>query len=353
MVLGAGVAWASCGGTEALVTSAASSLSGALAAQVGSAGAQLTAFDEQQTQRLLGAIKVLTEQVSVSAQGSDRSVLQAEQAAASVEVDRANKKMIDKTIEDYSSQGYNPCAQLTATTAMANAEASARASVPVRIQSEIQAGGGKYADPGATLRQREQLHRSLFCTQADVDAGTCSSLGAIPGGDSNASLIFSTDTSANALAAKNAAINNIIGLPDAPLPASMANTAEGAAYVMAKKEKDGFLAFPAYSLKSIQADAEGFDSFISERVGQYFGTAAAQSWAQDQASESERGILVDIVRIQGLKLKLGERQLRQDLRKEANDAALLLVENNQINGAKTDAAAARALASQATLKVAQ
>lgn len=353
MVVGAGVAWASCGGTEALVTSAASAMAGAIVAQITANTAQIVALDTVQTNTITGALKVVTKQVEMSGDQHDNAVLQAEQAAASVATDLANKEMVDKAIEDYTSQGYNPCVQLTATKQMAVAEAKVNASVPARIQNEVQAGGGKYGSSAAVLAQREQLHRSLFCTQSDVDAGICSSVGAIPGGDSNASLIFSTDTSANVVAAKNAVINGIIGLPDAPMPAGMGNTPAGAAYVMQKKEKDAYLAFPAYSLKSIQADAEGFDSFMSERVGQYFGTPAAQKWAQDQASQAERGIIVDLVKLEGLTLKIRQREFRQALRREANAAAELALENKRINGTKTAAAAERALAAQSSAKVVQ
>ncbi|MEX3628775.1 MAG: hypothetical protein VB138_04050 [Burkholderia sp.] len=84
LLAGAGVAWASCGGTEALVDSAASSLAGTIVAQITAATGTITAADEAQTEELLGAIKVLTAQVNTSAQNSDNVNLQAEQAAAAL-----------------------------------------------------------------------------------------------------------------------------------------------------------------------------------------------------------------------------------------------------------------------------
>lgn len=349
----AGVAWASCGGTEALVTSAAGAMAATLTASVAAAGATLIAQDTIETRYIISSIAALTKQVKVSADEQDAQMLQAEQAGASVATDIANKELIDKTIEDYTSQGYDPCKQLTATKQFALAEIAARRTIASRVATEVQAGGGKYASPGDVLVQRDKVHKALFCTQADVDAGICTSVGAIPGGDTNASLIFSTDTSANVVTAKNAVINNIIGLPDAPIPSGQAGTATGAAYVLQKKQRDAYLAFPAYSLKAAQADAEGFDAFMRERVGQYFGTKEAENWARDQASQSERGVLVDMVKIQGLTLKVAERQLRQDLRREANEAVELALENDRINGKKTRDAAAKALAAQSAGLVTQ
>lgn len=353
MFAGAGVAWASCGGTEAIVTASAASLATMIVGSIGTATTTLITVDEQGTEQIIGALKVLTKQTQVSAENADNSNLQAEQAGAAFSVDLATKEVVDKIVTDFQSQGYNPCAQLTATKQMATAEAAVAASMPQRIATEIQAGGGKYASLADILKQREQQHKALFCTQAEVDAGQCTSVGAVPGGDANASLIFSGDTSPNMVAAKNAVINNIIGVPDQPLPPGSANTAQGQAYILAKKQKDAFLAFPAYSLKSIQSDSEGFDAFMNERIGQYFGTDRAAQWAQDQASEAERGVVVDMVKIQGLNLKLHERRLRQALREEANESAQLALDNQVLNGGKTQAAEAMALAANARAKVTQ
>jgi hypothetical protein len=348
---GAGAAWASCGGTEALVSSAAAELASTISAKLAAATDSITTLDQQQTQEVVSSIKVLTEQVNQSAQNNDATNLQAEQASAAFQTDLATKEVVDKIVNDFQSQGYNPCAQATATKAMAAAEVAARGSVPQRVASEVQAGGGRYGVLASVIAQREAQHQAHFCTQAEVNAGLCSSVGAIPGGDSNASLIFSTATDANSVAAKNAVINNIIGVPDQALPPNTANTPQGQAYLLAKKQKDAFLAFPAYSLKSIQADAEGFDSFMAERVGQYFGTAAATQWAQDQASEGERGVVVDAVKIEGLILKVRERELRQDLRAEANQAAELALANMAINGPKTQAANTAAIAANSRAQV--
>ncbi|TKC90348.1 hypothetical protein FAZ69_08465 [Trinickia terrae] len=352
MFAGAGAAWASCGGTEALVNKAAAGLAGTIIGAISAATGSITALDEAQTEELIGSIKVLTKQVQTSTSNSDDSTRQAEEAGASFQTALATNEVINKMVLDLKSQGYDPCAQASATKQMATAEAQVTAALPQRIAAEVQAGGGRYGDLSTVLRQREQQHKALFCTQAEVTAGLCSSLGAVPGGDSNASLIFSSDTSPNMLAAKNAAINNIIGMPDALPPAGSANTPQGQAYLLAKKQKDAFLAFPAYSLKAIQSDAEGFDSFMSERVGQYFGTDRAAQWAHDQASEAERGVLVDTVKIEGLLLKLHERQLKQSLRAEADQAAELALENKRINGQRVEAAQMAVAAANARSKVA-
>lgn len=328
-------AWASCGGTEALVVNAATSLSASVAAKLASAASDLVSRDKDQTDALLSAIKVVTKQVSVSADKVAATTLGSEQAMTSVAKEIADKELIDKAVVDYMSQGFDPCGLSASTQNMAKTEAQVTASVPVRIRSEIDAVGGKFGSVADAVRAREERHRALFCTQAEVDSGACSSVGKLPGGDMNAALLFGTDTSREAVAAKNALINQVIGLPDAAPSKEAANTPEGAAYLLEKKKKDAFLAWPAYSLKSIQAENEGLKAVMDDRVGQYFGTPRADDWAKSQASQAPRGLLVDMVKIQGLNLKIAERRLKQNMRIEANLAAMLELDN-QMRGRQAE-----------------
>ncbi|CAG9183702.1 hypothetical protein [Cupriavidus pampae] len=347
------VAWASCGGTEPLVVTAAGAAATALVANVGAIGAQLIATDTVQTQYMISALKVMTQQLAQSSEKNTRVSTQAEEALASVVKDVSDRKLVDKIMLDYSSQGFDPCGQLTGVKTLAKAETTARTAVPTRLRTEVEATGGRYGVQADILRAREDQHRKLFCTQADVDAGVCSSVGKIPGGDTNAALIFNTDTSADMVTARNAVINNIIGMPDAALPKGVVNTPEGSAYVLEKKKKDAYLGLAANSLKSLQIDTETLNAPMAERIGQYFGTSRAMQWAQDQASQAQRGVLVDIVKIQGLQLKQLEQNLRSNLRTEANLAALLELENQGGQAQLAARAEQVALAQEAARKVAR
>ncbi|WP_454727852.1 MULTISPECIES: hypothetical protein [Cupriavidus] len=349
----ASVAWASCGGTEPLVVTAAGSAAAQLVANIGAISAQLVAADNVQTQYMISSLKVLTSQVAASSEKSANVTMQAEESFASVAKDLSDKKLVDKILLDYSSQGFDPCGQLSSTVAMANAERRARTSVPVRLRNEVDATGGRYAPQGDILRQREALHRNLFCTQSDVDAGICTSVGKIPGGDTNAALLFNTDTSAEMVSARNAVINTIVGLPDNPLPREVVNTPEANAYLLEKKKKDTYLGLAANSLKSLQVDTETMGAPMAERIGQYFGTARATEWAKDQASQAQRGVLVDLLKIEGLQLKVLEQGLRNGLRTEANLAALLQLDTQAGPGQVTARAEQLALTQEAARKVAR
>lgn len=328
--------WASCGGTEGLVATSAASTAVTVGAQLAAATSTLIAVDQAQTAAIISSIRVLAKQIETSGEKLASTTVGAEQSGAAVAKELADKEMIDKIVVDYTSQGFDPCGQSAATQKLAMTEAQVKSSIPGLVRTEIEAGGGKFALPEEVLIARESRHQALFCTQAEKDSGACFSVGKIPGGDTNAALLFGTDTGADARAAKNALINQIIGVPDAPVRAEAANTPQAAAYLLEKKRKDAFLAFPAYSLKTIQAENESFKGVMDERVGQYFGTAKATEWARNQTSQASRGLLIDLVKIQGITLKIAERRLHQNMRIGANLAALLELENQVRNGAQTE-----------------
>lgn len=351
LMVSSGVAIAACGGTEVLIVAALGTMSTSLVASVGAAGGSIVANDEMQTERIISAMKVMTKQTQTSGEQYVSAAIEAEKSMASVNKDLADKELMDKVLLDFSSQGYDPCGQSAATKQLAVAEQRTQSSIIQRVRTEIEAGGGRYANVSAALQARDKQHQNLFCTQDEVDAGMCSSVGKVPGGDSNAALIFATDTSADVVAAKNAVINNIIGLPDSPLSPSAAATPEGQSYMMEKKRKDSFLAFAAYSLKSIQTENEQYRKQMDDRIGQFFGTDRATAWAKDQAGQSARGVLVDLLKIQGLQLKVREQRIKQNLRTEANVAALLELERQQTYGTQAQAASNQVNGANAADKV--
>lgn len=335
---GAGVAWASCGGTEGLVVASVGASAASLIAQIAAAAASLVTLDTAETQVLVSSIRAATKQLDASAEKTAATTIQSEQAAAAFAQELADKELANKVVVDYTSQGFNPCEVSDATRRLAQMDMQSRLALPNRYRTEVDAVGGRYADPSATVRAREELHRNLFCTQSEVDQGVCGSVGKIPGGDTNGALLFSTDTSDEARTAKNALINNLVGMPDAPIPPSVVNTPEAQAYLLTKKRKDVAMAWPAYSLKSIQNDNETVVPVLNDRVGMYFGTPKAAEWARSQTSQAPRGLMVDLVKIAGIDLKIAERRLMQSLRTEANLATMLEMENEARNGGTVEQA---------------
>jgi hypothetical protein len=98
-----------------------------------------------------------------------------------------------------------------------------------------------------------QAHNE-FCTTSQAASGLCGAAGENAGLSLQASTLFTTAAPDTAMArAQNALINNMVGLPDAPIDGRIAKTSAGQDYVMAKLAKDALTSPAITSLKAIQA----------------------------------------------------------------------------------------------------
>lgn len=335
-----GAVWAACGGTEGLVVQSVGELSSGVIEKLAEMTKDIMKADYEETNAILDGISIVTKQVRMSGEVVATTTAKATEARAGAQTKILNRELADEVITNYRSMGaQDPCATIPNGKRLYEAETVARTNAVARTRAEVDVG--KYADPLTTMRAREDLHRDLFCTQSDVDAGLCSKIGKIPGGDQNAAMLWSTDASAEATKARNALINNLLGTPDAPVPKVMAGTAEAGAYMLEKRRKDAVMGLAAWSLKSIQVENETYKPVLDARVGDYFGTDRATRWATNQATQAQRGLMIDGVKIQGLNLKVAQLRLEQQLSTEMLLSALTEQENQRVN--KPDVAKAQAV----------
>lgn len=323
-------AYASCGGTEALVVTAVQKLAASVSNSMAQATTTIVTNSILSTDRIVGALKVVVKQESVATDKKNASMRETGEAFASTYSSQRSSEQIYDIYNRYRSQGYDVCRVSTMTKTLKGREVSVAASVPARVRNEIDAAPGRYGDPAVALQARVNEHKQYFCTAAEVSAGLCSSVGQLPGGDSNGTLLFK-DAAANGIEAKakNAFINNLFGLPT-PIAKGKGSTPEGVAGMSDKHRIDAINSIAMHSLKTIQADHEkdpatnkSLAEMIKERVGVYFGTEQAKGWAQSLAAQEQRGILVDMVKMEGVALKMAERRVAQNARIEGNLAGLV------------------------------
>ena len=336
-----GLAYASCGGTEPLVTI---EVEGLVAAVIGKLVDGFTSLDYLSgyfSNGTASAIKVATKQESVSAEKKILAMRNSGVAYATAYVAQRSSEQVYSVYSRYRSQGFDPCNVSGVTTALRTREASVDGSVASRIGTEIEAAPGRFGDPVLAFKGRLNEHKSKFCTATEQAAGICSSVGVLPGGDSNAALLFeeaapNDDTSK----AKNAFINNLFGLPQSRQGfAGRGQTPEGQAALVDKHRRDAVNSIAMVSFKTIQSEHEkdsatgsSLAGLIRQRVSTYFGSDQSQHWARSLAAQEQRGVLVDMVRMEGIALKMAERRVRQNARIEANMAGLLAVTNDAYNG---------------------
>jgi hypothetical protein len=209
----------------------------------------------------------------------------------------------------------------------------------MRIMAEVTAAPGKYADPLAAISQRAKEHRENFCTQDQAKAGMCSSASPLAGANINVATLFAPMMESDAAyKAKVSFVDNLAGLPDAPVPEAAAKTPAAQAYMLAKARKDAIMSPALASMKAVQLDYTGIsdahtgaDIPISQRfdaeVGRYLGNNAEyDKWSAVLTAQNTRGLLVEMLKVKALDLAILEKQYRQYERMEANLAAIVAAE---------------------------
>lgn len=284
---------------------------------------------------LISAIAIATKQESVSAGVvSDGAKDSAEQLVNAVRAQRQNDQVTRAYLDfnPQTGQGYQPCLVASQNRTLDGAFDSVGATANARVASLDVAPGRMVSSTGAAMAQRLSDHRSNFCSQAEATAGLCS-VSELPGGDTNAALLFEpTAPSSLKQQAQTAYIQHVLGAPDATIQKTAGLSPQGQAYMLSKNSKDALLSIPAYSLSMVQAantqspDLQGKspNEVLKLRVNQYFGGKEAESWSSTLTAQSERGLMVEAVKMGGLEVWLHHKQYQQNQRLEMNLAALAM-----------------------------
>jgi hypothetical protein len=199
------------------------------------------------------------------------------------------------------------------------------------------APGTMVSSTGSALAQRLAEHRADFCSQAEADARLCA-VSTLPGGDVNGALLFESSAPGSLQQrAQQAYLQHVLGTPDPLIPPAAGQAAAGQQYMLAKNTKDALLSIPAYSLSMVEAantqspdmDNRSPNEVLTLRVNQYFGGKEAQRWSNALTSQSERGLMVEAVKMSGLEVWLHYQQNQQNQRLELNLAALAIAAGQQ------------------------
>jgi hypothetical protein len=289
-----------------------------------------TKFEE-----LISAIAVATKQEALAGNiVTDATRESANQLTNAVHAQH-DSDAIASTVLDYNpstGQGYQPCRVNAANRTLDAAFDSVGASAKSSVATLDVAPGRMVASTGAALTQRLADHRAKFCSQAEANAGLCT-LSSLPSGDVNGDLLFEpTAPSSLQQQAQRAYLQHVLGDPDPIVAPGAGKSAAGQQYMLLKNSKDALLSIPAYSLSMIQAantqsadfDSKSPNEMLTLRVDQYFGGKEAQQWSSVLAAQSERGLMVEAVKMGGLETWLHYKQYQQGQRLELNLAALAI-----------------------------
>lgn len=294
-----------------------------------------------QSQRLMSALAVLTKQKALAAnQISDSSRASAEVTASGIgaitQGQRVGKARVDFGGEF--GQGYSPCKVVATRQIIAARNSDMAQERRARVSKEIIAAPGHYSDPIQGQRAIADQNKPS-CTQDQVDSGLCATLGTTPGASFTAATLFEPAMEGEPLyAAKVAFVNNLVGAPDGMVPVTSGSSPAAEAYLLAKARKDALTSPALASIKEVQLDYSGVEggdtgtdlplaTYFNDEVKRYSGNSPEYlAWSKVMTAQTERGAMIEMLKIKALDLAIQEKQYRQYERMEAQLASLVAIQ---------------------------
>lgn len=235
-------------------------------------------------------------------------------------------------------QGFKSCEVLAENQNTASAAKQTQINAADIATKTSQTGGKLVGSQEEVINERLTVHQKEFCTVSEAQAGICT-LSKIPGGDTNAGLLFvPVEENSKASLARHYVRENILGVPDKALSSGAARTPAAQDYLVATNQKSAILAMPAYSLATIDAqntrsfkDKDGkmvsANELMDQTIARYYGGAEAQNWQKSMAMQDPRGLLKESNIIGGVTVYLSFQNYKQSLREEALLSSLLLAKS--------------------------
>lgn len=343
----------------------AASVKAAFNAQMAAMDAAVAAAYLTENEQTSSAMRVMVKQMSVSSNLLAENAVQTAQNEAAVEQARLQKDRIIETNERLgpAGQGHKVCTVLSERQNAAQVAVANSKQIPSLVTSTVHAAPGAYGNPHDIQTKLNSEHSAKYCTPEQAASGYCAKASDEAGWDLMTSTLFTpTTTDSTVYDAQNALINNMVGLPDAPIADSLKGSPTASNYLTLKQKKDAIVSPAINSLKSIQAEFTGMESpdsgskvspmkAVDEQVKRYLGSGPEyQSWNQTLTSGSESGIMKEILQVQALDLHLLMRQYKQYEREEMLLAGIVastqqLVDRSQgktAKGYRTDTESNRA-----------
>ena len=340
----------------------AASVKAAFDAQMVAMDVAVAAAYTTEREAVNSAMRVFVKQMSVSSNLLAENAVQTAQSEAAVEQARLQKDRIIETNERIgpAGQGHKVCTVLSERMDVSKVSTNNSKEIPSLVSSTVYAAPGAYGDPHKIQKTMNEQHSEKYCTPEQAASGYCVKASEQAGWDLMTSTLFTpTVAGSNVYDAQNALINNMVGLPDAPIADSIKGSPTASNYLNLKQKKDAIVSPAINSLKSIQAEFAGMETSdssskvspikaVDEQVKRYLGSGSEyQSWNQTLTSASEEGVMKEILQVQALDLHLLMRQYKQYEREEMLLAGIVastqqLIDKAKGNGYRTDTESNRA-----------
>ena len=318
---------------------------------------------KQNTQEITKALSVTTKQEQVVGEEiTDSLVRNAQSYMSAVQaIDQNNKTKEIAFKFGPLGQGFKACTVVAQNKELAKTPQIVNQSGASMVSNTGNQPGSLSHDSTSDRNARIQEHREKFCTVTEAQTGVCK-LSDLPGGDTNAALLFqSVYPDSKEAEARVAIRRNILGEKDLAIPVAGGRTPQGQEYLLALNHKASMLAFPAYSLAIIEAqnlkqfadekgDLKSANDILEKTVARYYGGQEALEWQKSMVAQEPRGLLVEAARIEGLEVWMDQQSYEQSLRMEGLLATLVLATAEPFKQ-KTKEAEARAISLQTKISL--
>lgn len=349
--------------------------------------AELSKASQESVDKITSAVFVLTNQKAVGTSQINTALKNNTQVQANAMQSINQAKRYQKAIKDYGAQGmgYDVCGVSIKRESIADATKATQKAIEGMVNSEITARAGKYGDSKKAQATRLALHKKYYCTEGQAKAGLCQAAGERAGKSLSASTLFvESDYLSAEYNDKSALINNMVGLPDDPVPLSQVATSQGLSYADMKRRKDAIKSTAMTSLKAIQAEwsavpskeshaptppsveagvktekeqlakdapktegvadpatqkeekrAQSLMAQVKTDVARYLGGGAEyEDWSKTLVGQEEKGLLTEVLKVKALRLYLQTQEFKQLQRMEAMLAANVAAttENSGMSG---------------------
>jgi hypothetical protein len=325
------------GPAEAWVNAQIATETGKVSAALSSFGSSFGTALTKQFEQIISAVAVATKQEALAGNTIETAGMQSGQQLVNAVASQRETAQVTKAYLDYSpqmGQGYDPCGTEAKQQTLDQYFDSLPAAAQARMTGFDTNPGHLVASTAQAMQQRLDNHRQNYCTAAEAQAGLCT-LSQVPGGDTDASLLFQSEAPGSLQdKARDAYIQHVMGDPPASIPSGMGQTPQGQDYLAAVNREQALLSIPQYSLARIEAENtqsaaygnKSANDVLTLRVNQYFGGQEAEQWSSALAAQSARGLLVEAAKMGGLEVWIHHQQFEQNQRLEAEFAALVLAE---------------------------
>lgn len=295
------------------------------------------------TEKVIEAIRVATSQEAISSVQTAKADKNAKQVLVSALLADAQTEAALDAMLRFSpnmGQGYAACTVLAENSQVAQVMDTVQDQAAHKVDEIDSSPNAMAANFSDAYKNRARIHNDNFCTDVEGEQGTCTPAPeAIQGADSNAAtLMVSAPAGSDVARAKQAVRQNILGSPVVAIPSSVAETANGQAYLYAVNHKTALSSFPAYSLAYLESmsevredvkDADGNpqspNDMLFNTVSRYYGGKDAGEWQAAMISQQPRGLLVELAKMEGLGAWMDYQEYLSMQRMEGNLAAMTLV----------------------------